>query len=69
MSPKCTNWLGHKYEARHSVLPLTTPPKFTDYAVHSMTESTFLELAQLRAGSAYERDICVRCGHVVEKKS
>lgn len=58
MSPKCTSWLGHKYEGRYSE---EIPGGFEAKRI------TTTAIVALRS-KTYERDICVRCGHVVEKK-
>jgi hypothetical protein len=57
MSPKCTSWLGHKYEARYS----KTFPNG-----QFQMEGGSVRALEATKNVTYERDICVRCGHVVE---
>lgn len=61
--PKCTSWLGHRYEARYSKTPSTGWPKFNAEG-KGMAE---LILDATRTVT-YERDICIRCGHTIEKQ-
>ena len=61
--PKCTSWLGHKYEGRYSQTASTSWPKFD-----TNSKEMARELLNATRDKTYERDICVRCGHVVEKK-
>ena len=64
MIPKCTSWLGHKFEARYSYnwpdgryeATLSGAPRDVEVMVRAQQDKT------------YERDICVRCGHVIERK-
>jgi hypothetical protein len=73
-TPKCSSWRGHKFEARYSLetgAP-AEPLTFEKIGVASITEYTFSELFEINARQAetktYERDICVRCGHVIERQ-
>ncbi len=59
MIPKCTSWRGHKFEARYS-------EKMPEEGFE-MKGGSSLALAAMK-GKIYERDICVRCGHVIERK-
>jgi hypothetical protein len=64
--PKCTHRLGHKFEGRYSVRPGKMPSSeelfWTGY-------STSTQLIKAAVVKTYERDVCVRCGHVIEKKA
>jgi hypothetical protein len=62
--PKCTCWLGHKFEARYS----TKNPallKLLDNAVGALELHPFAMKAMRE--EEYEGDICVRCGYKVMK--
>jgi hypothetical protein len=64
MSQKCTSWLGHKYEARYEIIPPSHDAmNGMDTTIYGMEQ--YLKALTKRV---YLRDICVRCGHVVEKK-
>jgi hypothetical protein len=65
MSPKCTSWLGHRFEARYDSGAAETV-SLSDIGVVKMTETAYLELMRLRRGETYIHDICVHCGHVIE---
>ena len=64
MVPKCTSWLGHKFEGRFSyVNPVMM--KFMERVTKiDRLPSDFMEKSR---DVAYECDICVRCGHVIER--
>lgn len=63
--PKCTSWLGHKFEARYS----NTNPALLKL-VERMTRVSLEPYAMLKMREeTYERDVCVRCGETVEKKT
>ncbi len=62
--PKCTHWLGHKFEGRYSEKPGKRP------TVDELFWVGWSRQEQMIAASidrTYERDICVRCGFAVEK--
>lgn len=64
--PKCTSIWGHKFEARYS----TSRPHIT--ADQLFWVGGYLRGAEVLEASktrVYQHDICVRCGHVVERKS
>jgi hypothetical protein len=60
-TPRCTSWLGHKFEGRYSKvrlgdIELSVAAGITPALVDALTDKT-----------TYERDICTRCGVTVEK--
>jgi hypothetical protein len=58
--PKCTSWLGHKFEGRYSeFMPNDRELEFQRGSV---------DLVRAFKTIKYECDICVRCGHVIERK-
>jgi hypothetical protein len=65
--PKCTHWLGHKFEGRYS-----SPPVAEEIAGMSIRASEYATAAKMlmdaARGKDYERDICVRCGHAIERQ-
>lgn len=64
MIPKCTSWRGHKFEARYSTGPgrkLTEPEMWHAWPYDLTT------LSEKTRRKTYECDVCVRCGHVVQK--
>jgi hypothetical protein len=61
---KCTSWLGHKFEGRYS----QAPSSFRIEDSSGISAEELAVLANEYRTKTYERDICVRCGHVVEKK-
>lgn len=61
MVPKCTSWRGHKFEPRYS----ETPPTILSLA--AVLESVSRRLIEALTVQKYECDVCVRCGHVVQK--
>lgn len=60
--PKCTHWLGHKFQGRYSHGPAQLPP---DLKVSIAVDSLSSIYERFRT-STYECDVCVRCGHVVQ---
>lgn len=64
MSPKCTSWLGHKYQARYS---LSGAPALTDEEAMFAWSFDYAEILSQKRAKTYECDVCVRCGHVVQK--
>jgi hypothetical protein len=61
--PKCASWMGHKFEARYSkgAVPLASFKQNAATAEEvTATLDGFREIT-------YERDICIRCGYVIEK--
>lgn len=64
MTPKCTSWLGHKFEGRYSLTAAVLPAGLkVSIAVDSLSS-----IYERFRDATYVHDICVRCGHVVEKK-
>lgn len=63
-TPKCSSWLGHKFEARYSN---QNPAliKLLDNAVGGLELHPFAMKAMRE--ETYECDICVRCGFKVMK--
>jgi hypothetical protein len=65
--PKCTSWLGHKFEGRYS---LGAPVKQMDE--HWLAIQGTVAIPRIIDASkpkTYERDVCVRCGAVIERKN
>ena len=64
--PRCTSWLGHKFEGRYSS---KGPPEGYDLKLtaKASTQAAKEALELLTSVKTYERDICVRCGVTVEK--
>ncbi len=60
--PKCTSWLGHKFEARYSL----TPPTLTKVGPGEDARGTIMVIESLTRRE-YEGDICTRCGCVVNR--
>lgn len=63
MIPKCTSWLGHKFEGRYSTTP---PPENILAGLEGNAPIVVNELLKTMSAKTYERDICVRCGVTVE---
>lgn len=63
--PKCTSIWGHKFEARYSKGPAVGHGKISLGYAESEAVCDVLEAYRQ---VTYEADICVRCGHVVERK-
>lgn len=63
MIPKCTSWRGHKFEGRWSkdraVIDSFKSDKITARGLEIVMEGA--------TKRTYECDICVRCGHRIEK--
>lgn len=62
--PRCTHWLGHKFEGRYSEKPGKHP--ITD-ELFWLGHTVGRELVAASIERTYERDICVRCGVTVER--
>lgn len=60
MVPKCTSWLGHKFEARYS-------EKMPDQSLE-FEKATVAAIKAFKT-ITYECDICVRCGHVIDHRA
>lgn len=61
--PKCTSWLGHKFEARYSYSPVAGK-----YNVEGGSSAHIQAMADKMRQQTYQHDICVRCGHVVPRQ-
>ncbi len=61
--PKCTSWLGHRFEGRYS----SEPVEGSFPAMKAEGKIAIEAQVRMRCTYTYERDICVRCGHVIEK--
>ena len=62
-TPKCSSWLGHKFEARYSI----TNPALRELIARAAKIDTFYP--ESMQDKEYVCDICTRCGHVVERKT
>lgn len=61
--PKCTSRWGHKFRPRYSMSAAVLPPDLkVSIAVDSLT-GIYSQFREVR----YEADICVRCGHLIER--
>lgn len=61
VTPKCRSWLGHYFEARYSTTGAKGDMNVKGDAIAA------IEIMKLTCDAIYERDVCVRCGHVIEK--
>lgn len=64
--PKCASWLGHKYEGRFTLEPASREMPGDMWALFPKEAKGASEASRRRL---YERDICVRCGHVIERRT
>lgn len=63
MEKKCTSIFGHRYEARYDLGKAEMPhANFKNMDGESMSEV----IEKFRT-KTYILDICVRCGHIIEK--
>lgn len=62
MTPKCTSWLGHHFEARYS----KGSAKAGEYEGNAIA---VIELAERSRTVTYEGDVCTRCGCVVNTRN
>lgn len=60
MSAMMCTWLGHKFEARYSKTAAHDVPKLTGRGRLEDVLEPFRDVT-------YERDICIRCGHTIER--
>jgi hypothetical protein len=61
--PKCTSWLGHKFEGRYSY---TNPALVTLMNRASEINNLPPSMVVNMRDATYHCDVCVRCGHVIE---
>lgn len=61
--PKCIRLLGHKFEARYDV----GPAQAGNIRVHPFNEDKLPAILAATRPSTYLRDVCVHCGHVIER--
>ena len=59
-APKCTSWLGHRFEPRYSL----TPPVLTKVGPADDARGTLLVIESLTKRE-YAGDVCTRCGCIV----
>lgn len=64
MTAKCTSWRGHRFAARYSTKPATLSARALQ-ELWWMAGDDRERLTQ--PVKTYECDVCVRCGHVVQK--
>jgi hypothetical protein len=62
MIPTCSHWLGHKFEGRYNEKP--TGQKAS---IQSATPEGIMALRDFTIYRVYVRDVCVRCGHTIER--
>ncbi len=62
---KCDGWFGPRcrFEARYDELA----PSMKMGPVQGVTASEFAEIIEAAKPVVYVRDVCVRCGHVIER--
>ena len=60
---KCTSWRGHKYEGRYDKSQAQNTPEM------EVRSGSLPEILEKYRRVTYVRDICVRCGHVIERVS
>lgn len=60
--PKCTSWRGHKFEGRYD-----KGQAHMSANVRGCTVEEFAELLEQHRSVTYVRDVCVRCGFVIER--
>lgn len=60
-APKCTSWLGHKFEARYDLEAPTQVVKSSG----GWSAREVVDVLDATRPQTYVHDICVRCGHVV----
>ena len=68
MIPKCTNWHGHKFEARYSYGGLVGSVEAKAVEGGHLSPIGLETIHRSMQETTYERDICVRCGYVIERK-
>lgn len=64
--PKCTSWRGHKFVARYSI---GGARRLTSDELLWIPVLDRVDAMEATRTKTYERDICVRCGHVIERKT
>lgn len=62
--PRCTSWFGHKFEPRYSK---TAAPLLTQDELLFAWSHDYALMQEKKRKVTYECDVCVRCGHVVQK--
>lgn len=65
--PKCTSWLGHRFEARYSTV---APPDSISEVMASLDGNTAYAGKLILDGLTshhYAGDVCTRCGYVVNR--
>jgi hypothetical protein len=60
-APKCTSWLGHKFEARFDIKPYPGAN-----FLRASADAT-VKVINAQATRTYVRDVCVRCGATIER--
>lgn len=63
--PACTSWLGHKFQGRYDYRPYPGAVRAPGH--YSAGEAALV--IRTMATSTYVRDVCVRCGHVIERSA
>jgi hypothetical protein len=61
--PECKSWMGHKFEGRFSY----ESPGDLKLDGFRGTSAQYKTMVRALQNETYERDICVRCGYVIEK--
>ena len=62
--PNCTSMRGHKFEGRYDEKPTGQGGSFQGGPVEAI-----YALRELTICKIYVRDVCVRCGHTIERNS
>ncbi len=63
-APKCTSWLGHKFEAVYDYGPV-----IGKYSAEGATAAHHERMADKMRQQTYLYHVCVRCGSVVNRKN
>jgi len=61
--PPCQSWRGHRFEGRYDK---KNDSRFS-FEHKDSTASICMLLEASRGGDFYVRDVCVRCGHTIER--
>lgn len=59
---KCQSWLGHRYEGRYD-----EGSTEANFRMSRTNADEISKIIRAKKPITYVRDICVRCGHVIER--
>lgn len=60
----CASFLGHKYRPRYDRIP----PHPESFCFESASIGAIERFIEAMTKTIYVRDVCVRCGHVIERE-